>query len=225
MNATEQPREGVQPRVKVDIVRPSSGRFESWVLAGVIGLIVLASGIAVAGRQREEATQRLFDWQISSFHDLQPTDQAIYTALTAASDVLWEGHQVLLEGTPEERKNPWPKAEELTTDLWLLPPFYKDASWTQQGEVNWTLAASFSFAGSAVYFGSGGKLPGQSAYLLNLSHVHKGASYVNGATVWVHPNPNIAAPVNVTRDSLITNGWKEVVPYTGAMEVERLRGK
>jgi hypothetical protein len=167
----------------------------------------------------------LFDWQISSFHDLQPTDQAIYTALTAASEVLWVAHGDLLAGTPEQRKSPWPKAEELTTEDWLLPPFMKDASWTQQGEVQWTLVASFSFEGSAVYLGSGGKVPGQSAYLLNLSHVHKGASYVNGATVWVHPNPNVPAPTNVTRDSLIANGWKEVVPYSGAVEVERIRGR
>ena len=81
------------------------------------------------------------------------------------------------------------------------------------------------FEGSTVYFGSKGKLPNQSAYLINLSHVHKGASYVNGSTIWIHPKPNVSAPSNVTRDSLIANGWKEVVPYSGAMEVERLKGK
>jgi hypothetical protein len=34
----------------------------------------------------------------------------------------------------------------------------------------------------------------------------------------------VAAPDTVVRDSLILNGWKEVVPYSGAMEVERLKG-
>jgi hypothetical protein len=210
---------------QIDVVQPSSGRAESWIIVAVIGVIMLGSGLAIAGRQREEATARLYDWQISAFYDLNPTDQAIYSGLSAASEVLWVAHADLLMGTPEERANPWPKAEDLTTELWLLPPFQKDAAWTQHGEVHWTLAASFSFAGSAVYFGSGGKVPGQSAYLLNLSHVHKGASYVNGATVWIHADPNVKAPTNVTRDSLIANGWKEVVPYTGAQEVERLRGK
>ena len=210
----------------VDIVQPSSGRSESWLIAGVIGLILLVTGIAVAGRQRADETQKLFDWQISSFHDLKPTDQAIYTALLAASEPLWIVHgDLLADGTPEQKKTPWPPVEELEGELWLLAPFTKDAAWSQQGEVHWTRSASFSFSGSAVYFGNGGKVPGQSAYLLNLSHVHKGASYVNGATVWIHPNPNAPAPEKVNRDSLIAKGWKEVVPYSGATEVERLRGK
>jgi len=210
---------------RVDVVKPASGRSESLLLIGVIGLILVISGIAVAGRQRNDATQTLFDWQISSFHDLKPTDQAIYTALLAASEPLWIVHQDLLAGTSEQKKTPWPPVKELEGEDWLLAPFAKDAAWSQQGEVTWTRSASFSFEGSAVYFGNGGKVPGQSAYLLNLSHVHKGASYVNGATVWIHPNPNAPPPEKVARDSLIANGWKEVVPYSGATEVERLRGK
>ena len=209
---------------KNDIVRPSSSRAESWLVCVVVALILLASGIGVGQRRVVDYFPRLFDWQISAFYDLKPTDQAVYSALLAASEELWWIHGDLLYfGTEEERADPWPTAEQLSLDF-LMPPFAKDVAWSQQGETNWERVASYSFEGSTVYFGSGGKVPGQSAYLVMLSHVHKGASYANGATIWVHPDPNVPSPDTIKRDSLIVNGWKEVVPYNGAMEVDRLKG-
>lgn len=206
------------------IVRPAGSRLETWSLAGVIGAIVLVSGIAIAQRQVEDAQQRLFDWQISAFYDMNAADQFIYNALSTASTELWWIHGDLLYYSGEERaKDPWPYVDELDQD-YAMPPFARDVAWTQHGEVEWERVASFSFEGSTVYHGSGGKAPGQSAYLLMLSHVHKGASYTDGATIWVHPDPNTPAPSTIKRDSLIVNGWKEVVPYSGAMEVDRLQG-
>jgi hypothetical protein len=208
----------------VNIVKPATGRGEAWMVAGIIAVIIAASGLAIAGRQRDDSNPPLFGWQVSSFHDLKGTDQAVYTALSAAAEELWFIHDdILTFGTEEDKKDPWPTMQVLS-DEFLLPPFAKDASWSQQGETQWTRVSSYSFEGSTVYFGSGGKIAGQSAYLLNLNHAHKGASYVNGATIWIHPNVNVPTPDKVTRDSLIANGWKEVVPYSGTTEVQRLKG-
>ena len=158
---------------ETEIVQPSSSRAESWLISGVVALILLVSGIAVGQRRVVDFFPRLFDWQISAFYDLKPTDQAVYNALLAASEELWWIHGDLLYfGTEEEQADPWPMVEELKE--YLIPPFAKDAAWSQQGETNWERVASFSFEGSTVYFGSGGKVPGQSAYLVMLSHVHKG---------------------------------------------------
>lgn len=207
-----------------EIVTPSSGRFETWVIGGIVSLILLGGVIAASTRRADDTPQRLFDWQISAFYDLNATDQAVFNALLASSETLWWRHGDLLNyGTPEQRKDPWPSVKDLRDEL-LLPPWVEDLSWEQQGRVQWERVASFSFAGSTVYFGSRGVVPGQSAYLLVLSHVHKGASYVNGATVWVHERASATVPQTVTRDSLILNGWKEVVPYSGAVEVDRLKG-
>ncbi len=209
---------------KTEIIRPSSSRAETGLICGAVALILLASGVGVSQRQFVDYFPRLYDWQVSSFYDLESTDQAVYNALLPASDELWWIHGDLLYfGTEEEQADPWPTVEELNE--YLMPPFAKDAAWSQQGEVNWQRVASFSFEGSTVYFGSGGKIPGQSAYLVMLSHVHKGASYTNGATIWLHSDPDVPTPETVTRDSLIVNGWKEVVPYNGAMEVDRLQGE
>jgi hypothetical protein len=209
---------------QAEIVPPATGRFESLLIAGAaVGLVTIA-GIGVDLRQVDDSMPPLLGWQISSFYDLKPADQAIYNALLGASEELWWIHgDILTFGSEEERADPWPTVAVLDGD-YLMPPFARDLSWSQHGEVRWERVASFSFEGSTVYFGHGGKVAGQSAYLLMLSHMHKGASYVNGATIWVHPDAGVAAPETITRDSLIINGWKEVVPYSGAMEVERLKG-
>ena len=205
-------------------VEPAGSRTETLAITAVSSAILLFGGIAVSQRQVDDTQQRLFDWQISAFYDMNPADQAIYNAMSTASTELWWIHGDLLYYSGEERaKDPWPYVRELDEE-YAMPPFVKDVAWRQHGEVTWERVASFSFEGSTVYHGSGGTYPGQSAYLLMLSHVHKGASYTDGATIWVHPDPDAPAPSTIKRDSLIVNGWREVVPYSGAMEVERLQG-
>lgn len=219
------PSEGHAVTPRLEIVRPAGGRTETLIVAGVVAGILAVDAAAVSARRIDTSEPRLLEWQISAFYDLDSADQAIYNALTAAAEELWWAHGELLTfGTEEERANPWPTVEQLDAD-YLMPPFHRDASWSAQGAVEWQRIASFSFEGQAVYFGSGGQLEGQSAYLLSLSHTHKGASYADGATVWVHKDPNVAPPDTVKRDSLILHGWKEVVPYSGAMEVKRLKGE
>jgi hypothetical protein len=204
-------------------VPPANYRAESRVVAAIVGIIVAGTLLSAWLRGDDSAAEPLLDWQISAFYDLVEADQAVYNALLAASEELWYAHADLLYfGDDEQKAKPWPSVAELD-ELYLMPPFTRDVAWQQQGRIEWELIASFSFEGSAVYFGSGGEIDGQSAYLLALSHVHKGASYTDGATIWVHDDANVAAPETVKRDSLIVHGWKEVVPYSGAMEIERLR--
>jgi hypothetical protein len=43
--------------------------------------------------------------------------------------------------------------------------------------------------------------------------------------MWIHKDPSTPPPAVIKQDSLIVNGWKEIVPYSGAVEVERLKGR
>ena len=204
------------------IVRPCSGRAETLALLACTAVVLGVGMVLVDARKVDNYAPRLFGWQISSFYDLNPTDQAIYNALVTAGEELWWIHGGRLQ-FPQQGKDPWPTAEELDEEF-QLPPFVKDLAWEQHGRVQWRRVAEFSFEGSTVYYGGGGQVEGQGAYLLVLSHVHKGSSYADGATVWLHPDPNVPPPTTIKVDSLIVNGWKEIIPYTGATEVERLRG-
>ena len=206
------------------VVKPQSARLEILGVVVTVSILLVIGGVAVSQRQRVDTMPRIYDWQISAFYELNETDQAIYASLNTAVDELWWLHNdKLAYSAGLENEDLWPTVQELG-EYYVLPPFPRDLFWQMHGEVQWQRIASFSFEGSTVYFGNGGAVPGQSAYLINLSHIHKGASYVNGATIWMHPDPNVAAPETVVRDSLIKNGWKEVVPYSGAMEVDRIRG-
>lgn len=204
------------------VVPPRTGRRETLVVAGIVVAIAVVAVVLADARKVDNYAPRLFGWQISSFYDLNDTDQAIYNALVTASEELWWIHGGRLT-FPQPDQEPWPTVAELAED-YELPPFVKDLAWEQQGRVEWQRIAEFSFEGSTVYYGGGGQVPGQSAYLLVLSHVHKGASYADGATMWVHSDPNAPPPDTIKTDSLIVNGWREIIPYLGSTEVERLRG-
>jgi hypothetical protein len=210
------------------IVKPRSGKLEALLMAVTVVGILAVGGTLVKATQVDNFEQRLFGWQISSFYDLKPTDQAIYNALVTASEELWWIYGGRLEfPSPGQENDPWPTVEELDTE-YNLPPFTKDIAWEQTGKVEWQRIAAFATTGNAdgntVYFGSGGTVPGQSTYLLVMTHVHKGATFADGAQMWIHPDPNAPVPAITKTDSLIAKGWKEIVPYNGATEVERIKG-
>jgi len=205
------------------LVKPYSAWKETGAVALATVLILAVGGVMISQRQQIDTMPRLYDWQLSAFYDLNETDRAIYNSLITAADELWWLHGDKLAYNVDILGDPWPTVEELET-YYVLPPFPQDLFWETHGAVTWQRVASFSFEGSTVYHGSGGDIPDQSAYLLSLSHVHKGASYADGAFVWVHENPDAPPPENVVRDTLIREGWREVLPYSGAMEVNRLRG-
>jgi hypothetical protein len=46
----------------------------------------------------------------------------------------------------------------------------------------------------------------------------------NHNTIWMHENPNQPMPETSKTQSLVLEGWKNVVPYSGRDELERLKG-
>jgi hypothetical protein len=197
------------------VVRPSSARGESLCILAATLVLAISTTVLARVNAQDEESQPLRDWQLSAFRDLGPTDQAVFNALTIAADTVWVWY--------EDTKT-WTPIEDMQDPTTGVAPFAHDLSWKQMGEIEWRLDRSFSFEGSTAYFGSNGKIPGQGSYLLLLGHAHKGVSYANQSTIWIHRNPRVASPATINRDSLIRNGWREIVSYTGGDEVERLRG-
>lgn len=197
-------------------VAPARSMRETICVAASALLILTSMMLLTRVNAQQGEEYKLMDWQISAFEDLDPTDQAIYNALHAAAQTLWFGY---------EFDKHWSTIAELDDPEFGLPPFGRDLSWRRNGEVQWQLTKSFSFDGATVYFGNRGRVPGQGAYLLILSHAHKGASYTDQSAVWRHSDPNAPAPDTIVRDSLIRNGWREIVPYSGETELRRLGRK
>jgi hypothetical protein len=204
------------------LVRPASARLETLAILAVI--VVLISGTVALARANAHEEQEKFlpDWQVSAFDGLSPVDQANYNALMVAGDII----QVTYDTGYREGFPHWLTVEEMSVleEGIGLAPFMRDVSWKQGGEVQWRLITTYQLDGTTAYFGNNGKVPGQSAYLLLIAHLHKGASYTNRSIVWIHPNARVAQPDKVNIDSLVRNGWKQIVPWRGEDEVKRIRG-
>jgi hypothetical protein len=75
-----------------------------------------------------------------------------------------------------------------------------------------------------MYLGTDGKLPGQGSFLLIIGHVHAGFQNNNAIVIWYNASKHVEMPESGFRDKLILQGWREVVPYSGDLEVKRLFG-
>jgi hypothetical protein len=199
-------------------VKPQSVRNEALLVLIVSVLIVLLLAAYVGVTRNSEVEPGLLDWQISAFYDLESADQAIYNALTIAGDEIYY-IQYYITGD-------WPNIEDLEGEL--LPPFYKDLSWEQNGKMNWSYQDVAQYGekqGLTLYLGNAGSLEGQGAFLLVIGHIHAGgAGMSNQVTIWRHEDPDEEMPSSGKPNTLILLGWRQVVPYSGRDEVKRLKG-
>ncbi len=228
------------------VVMPASGRLES-VLFFLAAFLVIASTFAyIALKPRAEGTPPLLSWQVSSFDGLNATDQAIHSALLPATEeIIWTNNdtgqwptlddlqQSLLP--PFYRDNFWKTYGEVNWQVIMpgavgtgaqappLPVVSRDPigpppppNAVYQGTLG---------QGTASYYGSGGKLPGQSAYLVVIGHAHSGVYWINQGTLWIHKDPNAPFPDVLKPESLVSKGWRQIIPYNGASELERVKGK
>ena len=215
--------EAVTATMTTTTVAPKSGRRETYAIGLTILLISIIAGIAISQRQIVNPIPRLYDWQLSSFYDLNKADQAIHSSLISAIPELWLLHaDKLAQKSGSRVTDAWPSVSELAK-YYFVAPFANDLFWSQYGKVNWARVTTYSFEGSTVYHGHGGSEDRQSAYLVVLSHAHKGASFSSAGAIWMNADANAPAPNEVVRDSLIRKGWKQVVAYSGEMERKRIR--
>lgn len=219
MNSNADQKHEMQHRL-FRIVPPADGKGETRNVALLLCIIITLTASLVFLRARTEMNMQLESWQLSAFHHLEGTDQAIFSALyTASEDIAAIHHEV----------GHWPSIPELQD--YFLPPFAKDLSWTQWGKIKWMkINPKDSAAESVVYIGTDGACKGQGAYLLILSHMHtpaangsKGTVLEPSVRIWLNRNPEPEPPVSFIPDSLVRSGWKQVIPYSGEMEVQRLK--
>jgi hypothetical protein len=198
------------------VIKPSSSKWETLLLIGGLVGLLAATGFYVMKMGQDSEGQVLQSWQVSSFDGLSETDQAIYNSLfIAQDDIGWIQYEL----------GPWPGILDL--EDYFVPPFYKDAFWENNGRVQWTyrdVVQEGEMQGYTLYHGNGGIAEDQSAYILVIGHLHAGNSMTNHNTIWIHDNPNQPLPQTSKIQSLVLEGWMNVVPYSGRDELERLKG-
>jgi hypothetical protein len=207
-------------------IRPAGARYEGLMLMVVTVAVLGILGLYIGERGRDESTEPLYDWQVSAFDTLTGADQAIYNSLyTVKDEIPYIYEQINYFNAPGEKFR-WPNLEDFQNEF--LPPFYKDTSWEQNGSLQWSLfepLAEGEMQGSTMYLGTAGQQPGQGSFLLVIGHVHAGFTNNNAIVIWWNPQNRMEMPESGFRDSLILRGWKEVVPYSGDLEVKRIFGE
>lgn len=207
-------------------VRPAGNRYEGIVLAAVTVTLLTALALYVNERGQNEAGEEIYDWQVSAFNTLTGPDQAIYNSLYTVKDEIPYIYDDINRFNGPDEKFRWPSL--LDFQDFLLPPFFKDTSWEQNGSLQWTLYEPLpegEMQGSTMYLGTDGRLPGQGSFLLVIGHVHAGFTNTNAIVVWWNAENHVDMPESGFRDSLILRGWREVVPYSGDQEVKRIFGE
>jgi hypothetical protein len=208
------------------VIRPAGSRFEGLVLfaAALAVLVILWTYVRLQGVSDEP--EPLNDWQVSAFNTLTGADQAIYNSLyTVKDEIPYIYDDINFWNEPGEKFR-WPNLEHFQD--YLLPPFYKDTSWEQTGSLQWSLyepLAEGEMQGSTMYLGTDGQIDGQGSFLLVIGHVHAGFQNNNAIVIWWNPANHAEMPESGFFDGLILAGWKEVVPYSGDKEVERIYGE
>ncbi|MES2626657.1 MAG: hypothetical protein V4628_15330 [Pseudomonadota bacterium] len=201
----------------IHIVQPNHRKWETVLLVAALIALVLSTGTYVETYGLEEKPQEILDWQISSFSGLQGIDQAIYNELIVAADeVNW---LVYYNGY-------WPDDADFQENL--LAPFYRDLSWEHNGSVKWTLKNVIQEGeaqGLTLYHGGGGTIETQGAFLLVIDHKHAGNAQITASNIWWHADRNAPIPETSKVASLILHGWKQVIPYQGKDEMERLNAE
>lgn len=207
-------------------VPPAGSRYEgAWIVAVTL-LVGAILALYLNARGRTDAVAEIFDWQVSAFATLTGADQAIYNSLYTVKDEIPYIYDDINSFNAPGVKYHWPTLEDFQD--YLLPPFLKDTSWEQNGFLQWTLYEPLpegEMQGSTMYLGTDGRLPGQGSFLLIIGHVHAGFTNTNAIVIWWNKQNHVEMPESGFRDGLILHGWREVVPYSGDLEVQRIYGE
>jgi hypothetical protein len=206
-------------------VKPAGARLEGWALAAATLAVVAVLALYVRLNGSEAEVAELYDWQVSAFEGLTGADQAIYNSLYTVKDEIPLIYDDINAFNEPGVKFRWPNLQDFE-DV-LLPPFFKDTSWEQNGSLQWSLhepLAEGEMQGSTMYLGTDGRLPEQGSFLLIIGHVHAGFTNNNAIVIWWNAKNHVEMPESGFRDQLILQGWREVVAYSGDLEVKRLFG-
>jgi len=210
----------------IEQVRPAGARFEGLALIVATVAVIGTLALYVHERGRNNTPEPLYDWQISAFNGLTGADQAVYNSLYTVKDEIPFIYDDINRFNEPGVKFHWPNLQDFQD--WLLPPFYKDTSWQQNGALQWSLFEPLpegEMQGSTMYLGTDGQLAGQGSFLLVIGHVHAGFTNNNAIVIWWNAQNHVDMPQSGFRDRLILQGWREVVAYSGDQEVKRIFGE
>lgn len=192
-----------------------------FVLVSTVAILLLATILIMVKKNATDGPKKLRSYQISGISHLSGANQSIFTDLyTAALDIEYY-HQTNSET--------WPEIKALQNDY--IAPFVEDALWKERGRINWREMATGSDDASVhmkAYVGKSNDYSVAGSFLILFEHFHSadGTYYLVAGrkrpySIWFRAN-DFDLPGTITEGTLIQNGWKEVVSFTGKDQRKKL---
>jgi hypothetical protein len=205
--------------MRVQIVKPATGRFEGVYLLLVCVTVLVICGTLILQRQTKLEVVNLQPYQISAFSDLSKTEQGIFNDLYAAGLEIQTAHR---------DSNSWLALDDLV-DL-ALPPFEQTSLSQSRGGHQWSAVPVETKNLSAMgYFGKSSRV-GEARSFLLVTQYQRPQGLPPGTTVdpsiglsfsiWVNANPAVSVPKALDMSALVDLGWREAVALKGE-EVQR----
>ncbi len=192
-----------------------------FMIISTVVILLVATLLIFIKNSSADAPKRLKSYQISGITNLSGANQSIFTDLyTAALDV---------EYSHQSNKETWPEVTALEKDF--ISPFVQNALWESRGRLTWRAQPTGNEDESVhekAYVGKSNNLSQAGSFLLLFEHYHSsdGTYYLAGGreraySIWFRDN-KFDLPGTITEGTLIQNGWKEVVSFTGKDQRKKL---
>ena len=205
----------------VEHVSPLDMGKETVYVFMTIALVLVIAAIAISLRVKTDEKAGLLPYQISAFEDLSPDELAIYQDLYAAA--------LEIDGIHDENEGTWLGIEDLENDY--IAPFVKDLSWKVRGEIQWQhFSPDLPNQHTAIYIGKPLSSEKLGTFLLVMIHRHDETSETAPSghdgeehmDIWYDVSNTLSFDGKMKEDYLVAQGWKEIIPYSGEEELNRL---
>jgi len=185
-----------------------------FVTLSTVVILLVAAGLVSLSKGKKDESKHLKRYQISGISDLTGNNQGLFTDLYTAALEIEYFHQT--------NHPAWPSITQLAGEN--ISPFLNDEMWQLRGRLDWREQPTGTNAASVdmkAYVGKSANLSEAGSFLILFEHYHSsdGTYYLAGGkersySIWFR-NDKFDLPATITEGTLVQNGWKEVVSYTG----------
>ncbi len=192
-----------------------------FVFTATLLILLTATALIFIRKGAGDGQKRLKGYQISGISHLIGANQSLFTDLyTAALDI---------EYYHQSNNETWPVVRNLEVDL--ISPFVQDQLWESRGRLSWREQPTGNNDANIhlkAYVGKSNNFKVAGSFLILFEHYHSadGTYYLVAGrkrpyTIWFRPD-NFDLPGTISEGTLIQNGWKEVVSFTGKDQRKKL---
>jgi len=172
-------------------------------------ICIVCSWLSIQFRNKNRKNKKLKRYQINAFSELSTIEKKIFTDLYNSAFDIGIYH---LNNTEE-----WPDIQ--TLEINIMSPFVRDAVWESRGHIEWTyFPLGRENVHRALYIGQSPDHRIVGSFILFLEHFHSmdgscfyGMNKKQPFTIW-HSGNKFSLPRDFSKSTLISTGWKEVIP-------------